>query len=446
MTRRLLPLIALVAGASSLPAPALAESGQLNLHLDLGVGAPFTGPTRPQARDSETAAGGVGWVGLDWQFERPWAIEALLGIGGFAQSLPTSNRDGTRYTSFGVGARWRPLDNRKGYAARNPRGDIWGNLWVSSHAGFHKYDSRQFGFDVAAGYEFSVIKPLQVGVFARSVFALGGDNDGMDAFIVGGISLSIDVMREPAAPDADGDGLSDEKEAELGTNPNHPDTDGDGLLDGLEFNTGTDPLQSDSDADGLNDSLEDADRDGRLDDMETDPRHADTDKGGLPDPDEVRDPRQDPRFAGDDDSDSDGVANPFDECPGTTENRPVDAAGCPHMPEGRFALEGVSFETGSAQIRPESEKTLNEALEMLRRHPNVRVEIAGHTDNVGSAAGNRRLSQKRAEAIRSWMVGKGLSAKRFTVRGYGSSEPVETNETEAGRARNRRIEFRRLDQ
>ena len=77
--------------------------------------------------------------------------------------------------------------------------------------------------------------------------------------------------------------------------------------------------------------------------------------------------------------------------------------------------------------------------------PSVRVEIAGHTDAVGSEASNQRLSQQRAGAVRDWLVARGVDPGRLVARGYGESEPIDDNDTPGGRARNRRVELRRLD-
>ena len=429
------------------PAPASAESGMINLHLDVGFGAPLTDPIRPRSPkiigESNSAFGGVGWISGDWQFASPIALELIVGYGGFARRMNQTDT-GTSYGTIGLGVRWRILDDDGGYL-NLPTGNFHGNLWASAHIGFHSFDSQQFGFDVAVGYEASLFRPLQVGIFLRAVMTFGGENQSsVDSFLVAGISLSLDVKGESGPSDADGDGLTDVREAELGLDPNSPDSDRDGIPDGVEIEAGYDPLQRDSDSDGLNDADEDENRNGVLDPGETDPTRGDTDGGGIPDLDEVRDASQNPTDPSDDDADGDGVANNIDSCPNSSNGEQVGASGCAEL-TGTLQLEGVEFATGSADILPSSETTLNHALDVLRGSPNARVEVAGHTDDRGSARNNRRLSQRRADSVLDWLVDHGLSRSRFTTRGYGPSEPIDTNDTASGRQRNRRIEFRRLD-
>lgn len=421
---------------------AQADSGRLHLHLDVGAGVPLTGPTRRQST-GDSAAGGGGWLSLDYQFAPPIAVELIFGVAGFGRPFPRTARTGSRFGHFGAGLRLRLLDDQDGYNNEED-GNLPSNLWVSLHVGYANFDKAQFAVDAAIGYEISVIRPLQLGLFARSALMFGGTNDGVDMIFIAGISIGIEILGEARADDRDGDGLSDEREAELGTDPTDEDTDGDLIHDGVEVETNTNPLERDTDYDGLNDGREDTNHNGVLDAGETDPRRSDTDGGGMPDPDEVRSSNQDPRYAEDDDRDEDGVADHVDGCPNSPDGATVDASGC--VPQQQtMTLDGVRFRTGSARILPESESTLREALETLRRQPDQRFEIAGHTDSQGREASNRRLSEQRARAVLRWLVEHGLDASRFEVRGYGSSEPVDSNDTPEGRTRNRRIEFRRAD-
>jgi outer membrane protein OmpA-like peptidoglycan-associated protein len=424
-------------------APARAESGQLNLHVDVGAGMPTIGPSRPQPGESETAAGGAGWLGVDYVLSPPLAIEVLVGGGGFAQRLPGANSTGSSYAGFAVGARLRFLDDEGGWLRSG--GNAKGNLWLSMHGGYHGFDGAQFGLDFAIGYEMSLAEPVLFGPFIRATVAPGGDRDGADGLFIAGLAVSFEVLpTDVEGEDRDGDGLLDAREAELGTDPLDPDTDGDGLDDGLEVRTGTDPLERDTDGDGLNDGREDENRDGQVDPGETDPRKTDTDGGGIKDTDEVFDPTLDARNPHDDDVDRDGVANPVDECPGTERGAEVDEKGCAKG-EQTLRLEGIRFRSGSARIRPDSAEALREALETLRGRPEQRYEIGGHTDSRGRAMVNRRLSLARARAVRSWLVEHGLERSRFEIRGYGSEQPVAPNDTAEGRAKNRRIEFRPID-
>ena len=101
----------------------------------------------------------------------------------------------------------------------------------------------------------------------------------------------------------------------------------------------------------------------------------------------------------------------------------------------------VNFDTGKATIKPDSAKTLDDAAAALKVAGALRVEVAGHTDNVGAPEANQRLSQERAQAVMAALVGRGIKADRLTAKGYGQSTPVADNRTEEGRARNRRVEL-----
>jgi OmpA-OmpF porin, OOP family len=114
-------------------------------------------------------------------------------------------------------------------------------------------------------------------------------------------------------------------------------------------------------------------------------------------------------------------------------------------PARSYTLDKVFFDFGKASLRPESYKELNELAEYLQWRDQEKVEIAGHTDNVGKDADNLKLSQQRAEAVRNYLLKKGIKANRIFAKGYGASEPVAENTTDAGRQQNRRTELRFLD-
>ena len=144
------------------------------------------------------------------------------------------------------------------------------------------------------------------------------------------------------------------------------------------------------------------------------------------------------------DTDGDGVPDFQDECPDTRPRSKVDARGCAILAR-EMVLEGITFAFDSAEIQPESEDTLMHAAQSLRDNPTARVEIDGHTDAVGTDAYNLKLSEERALAVASWLVAHGIDEDRLTIRGFGSSRPKALDDTEANRALNRRIEFKRLD-
>ena len=106
----------------------------------------------------------------------------------------------------------------------------------------------------------------------------------------------------------------------------------------------------------------------------------------------------------------------------------------------------VNFQTGSAVLTEDSDAELNNLVEAMGQYPNLTIELAGHTDSKGSLAGNQTLSQSRAQAVMDYLLANGVSNARLSAKGYGPSVPVETNETEEGRAANRRTEFKIIKQ
>jgi OOP family OmpA-OmpF porin len=120
---------------------------------------------------------------------------------------------------------------------------------------------------------------------------------------------------------------------------------------------------------------------------------------------------------------------------------PVDPTVCQQLFSDLLARGRIRFEPGRASIDPDSAGLLDRLIETAMRCPNADIEIAGHTDAVGEDAFNQTLSEKRAEAVTDYLVKAGLPASRFTATGYGSSQPVTTNDTDEGKAQNRRIDF-----
>jgi outer membrane protein OmpA-like peptidoglycan-associated protein len=112
--------------------------------------------------------------------------------------------------------------------------------------------------------------------------------------------------------------------------------------------------------------------------------------------------------------------------------------------EPRLVLSGVTFDTGKASLRPESFPRLESVIEYMSHKPSARVEISGHTDNQGNGAKNKDLSLKRAEAVRAYLVEQGIDGARLVAVGYGAERPIASNDSESGRAENRRIEAREL--
>lgn len=349
----------------------------------------------------------------------------------------------------------------------------------------------------------NVLLDFSIGGGFSTSFDINGYNSGTsqtwDSYLNAGIGLTL--MSESCNSDRDNDGFKRCDEEKFGTDPKNPDTDGDGLSDGDEvFNYKTDPLKADTDGDGLSDYDEimkyntdplilDSDGDGLSDGEEilqykTDPLKADSDSDNLTDGDEVMNYLTDPLRADTDgdglsdggeilnyftnplkaDSDGDGLTDSDEIMKYGTDpnNKDTDGGSVSDFIEVRrgtdplnsdddivrtgvsIVLEGITFETGKADITPESESILLSAFETMENNGDIIVEISGHTDDVGSASTNRVLSQKRADSVRFWLINKGIAPDRIIAKGYGEEFPRVPNDSEENRKINRRIEFKRI--
>jgi outer membrane protein OmpA-like peptidoglycan-associated protein len=244
--------------------------------------------------------------------------------------------------------------------------------------------------------------------------------------------IEDDVDRCPEEPE-DADGFEDDDGCP------DLDNDNDGIKDEED---GCPDLAEDfdgfEDSDGCPDVLQDSDNDGVPDDMDKCPLKAE-DVDGFQDEDGCPDL----------DNDLDGIMDVDDQCPNEPEtfNGYTDEDGCPdERPlEQRFILRGINFETGSAALTPDSYAVLDQVIRSLMAYPEVRIEIRGYTDSVGSWEYNLDLSQRRADAVRLYLVNSGIASDRVVSKGYSEADPVASNKTASGRAENRRIEFHRLN-
>jgi OOP family OmpA-OmpF porin len=134
------------------------------------------------------------------------------------------------------------------------------------------------------------------------------------------------------------------------------------------------------------------------------------------------------------DSDGDGVPDYQDKCPKTPTGAKVNEAGC-------WVLKGIQFDTNQSIIKPAMYSILDEVVGVLEKNPDLKVEIQGHTDNIGSADYNMKLSEMRASAVMDYIVKKGIEADRLSAKGYGLTVPIASNETPEGRAMNRRVQL-----
>jgi OmpA-OmpF porin, OOP family len=229
--------------------------------------------------------------------------------------------------------------------------------------------------------------------------------------------------------DSDGDGVADSDDKCPGTpkgvavyvNGCPVDSDGDGVPDykdkcpntpaGVKVDGNGCPI--DSDGDGVPDSA---------DKCPGTPGGVKVDKHGCPY-----------------DDDQDGVPNYLDRCPDTAKGMKVDADGCAIK---LVTLHGIKFAIDSAKIMPESVHLLQQAVVAMRKHPGIKVEIVGHTDSTASDAYNKSLSDRRANAVRAYLIKHGgIAASRMSASGMGEAKPIASNKTRQGRALNRRVEF-----
>lgn len=112
--------------------------------------------------------------------------------------------------------------------------------------------------------------------------------------------------------------------------------------------------------------------------------------------------------------------------------------------EGHVAVYGIHFDFDKADLKVGSEKALTEMVKLMKANPGLRVEIQGHTDSIGDRAYNQELSKRRAETVKAYLVLYGIEASRMTVQGFGPDRPVAENDTEEGRALNRRVELKQI--
>ncbi|MBT9566811.1 MAG: OmpA family protein [Thiobacillus sp.] len=236
---------------------------------------------------------------------------------------------------------------------------------------------------------------------------------------------------KPVDKDSDGDGVVDSKDKcpdtpsgrKVNSDGCELESDGDGVIDGQDRCPNT-PAGRKVDSLGCE---ADSDKDGVPDAMDKCPNTPAGQKVGS-DGCEI-------------DGDGDGVVDSQDKCP-TVFAKTAD--GCPApvvAAPAKLVLEGVNFDNDQATLRADATAILDQAADSLKQWGDIKVEVAGHTDDRGSDDYNRALSQRRADAVRTYLIGKGIAADRLMAKGYGESTPVADNETDAGRHKNRRVEL-----
>lgn len=304
----------------------------------------------------------------------------------------------------------------------------------------------------------------RLSIFLQETFAYtdhdnrdGEAKKNNDAFLMHSLGVTWSLGKEK---DTDGDGVKDKedrcpdtpRDVKVDSKGCPLDRDKDGIADHIDQcpdEKGVPALQGcpDRDSDGV------ADRDDACPDA-AGPASSNKSISGCPDQDgdgltdakdRCPDQKGTPELEGCPDQDADGIADIDDKCPDVAGIR--DNKGCPEVKEEvkqlfEQALQGIEFETGKDVIRRTSFTILDNVVKVMNENPAYLLDINGHTDNTGEKSFNLELSQKRADAVKNYISSKGIDAKRLNAKGFGNTQPVEDNRTSAGRAKNRRVEFK----
>ena len=329
----------------------------------------------------------------------------------------------------------------------------WFDPYIKVGGGYTAYESRfddkEGGFKALAGGGINFWFTDHLGVNLQTGYHHGFQKNGTDYF-----QHSAGIVIKFGAKDTDKDGIPDNKDAcpevaGLKEFNGCPDTDGDGIPD---KDDACPQVKGPKEFNGC----------------------PDTDGDGIPDKDdacpEVAGPKE---FNGCPDTDGDGIADKDDKCPdvaGPAENGgcpwpdtdgdgvldkddlcpevagPASNKGCPEPDEkeqkqlNQYA-KTILFDTGKATIKFQSAEVLNQILNVLKKYPNSRFRIEGHTDSTGKKAKNMILSQNRADAVKVYLIQGGIDASRLESQGFGPEKPIASNKNKKGRELNRRVEI-----
>ncbi len=333
--------------------------------------------------DQDEDNGPLYGLGLEYIFSQQWSFEAMFDY--IDSESSNGDVDGYLYRVDSL-YHFASSNNLVPYLAVG-----LGGLTLDRERGDSNTD---FLFDYGAGLKYFVTYNLVLRGDVRHILSFNGHGNNL-VYTFGLTFLFGGKAKEVVPVDSDGDGVYDPEDQ-------CPDTPIDIQVD----NRGC-PL--------------DSDRDGVFDYMD---RCLDTPAGVSVDD-----------FGCPLDTDGDGVYDSQDQCPDTPKGAKVDPRGC-------WTLGGVLFDTDKWNIKPQFSLLLDDVVNVLRHNPGLKLEIQGHTDSRGARSHNIKLSQKRAEAVRKYLVAKGISTERLTAKGFGCARPVASNNTPEGRAMNRRVELK----
>jgi OOP family OmpA-OmpF porin len=322
--------------------------------------------------------------------------------------------------------------------------DYWVIPYASAGIGAHKYKVYYGAFiPVGVGLRINLFDEAGININSQYRIPVNYETSNYHFYHSFGIYGIIGQKKEEVKPlppvpvaeppkDTDGDGITDDKDK-------CPETPGVAKYDGCPV--------PDTDKDGINDDndkcptvpglaryqgcpVPDSDKDGINDEEDKCPNVAGVARyQGCPVPD----------------TDGDGVNDEEDKCPtlaGLPENQ-----GCPAIKEEvkkkiDFAAQNILFASGSSKLLSTSNKGLNEVAKILQDNPDLKLSIDGHTDNTGTPEKNQALSENRANAVKDYLVSKGIDASRLSATGHGQDAPIADNKTAAGRKKNRRVEMK----
>ncbi len=463
MRKRLLPAALLAAALATTPA----ASEPLGRHFEL---TPFGGWTW---LDGDIRLTGVApltddvYLGgrLGCMFTNLVGIEAAAGVTPTAEDLPTGGRNADFFHGSG-NLMLTPWNGRAGGPF------LFGGVGMAQTKLEGANSQNDMSLEYGAGLRLWLSDAVGLRFEARTVYSKvsgpSGDVQLNDVIAGGGITFAIGGRPR----DTDGDGVPDKKDkcpdtmhgAKVDGNGCPVDTDGDGVFDGIDKCEAT-PKGATVDATGCPSDQDDDDVFDGIDKCPDTPKGARVDATGCPsdaDADSVLDGIDQcdntPRGCQVDekgcpkDTDGDGVCDGLDQCADTSPGLKVDEKGCPVewieretelLDTGMMRFNDIRFATNKADLTPDSYPSLDLVGQVLTAWPQLKIEIGGHTDGRGSNAANQKLSERRAESVRKYLLDKfpTLDKSQYTIKGYGESKPVVPNRDETSWSLNRRVEF-----